>query len=477
MRSSLSKHTTAWALGFTALLAILPLIAMGCNGIVPTASTVASSAASASVPISLTDAPADPVLALKLTINSIVLTDSSGKTASLLNSPAAFEAVHLDAVQEPFFTPPIPEDTYTSVTISYGSAVVSYIDPTTGAVDVATVTPTTSSYTDTFATPITISNTGTSLLFDLLVANSVEISGSAVTVTPEFNVSEVQIPPTPTNGVNGLMCGYMGMVTAIGSNNFTITDGNGNTQAIYVNSSTVYQGISGFSALTVNTLVQVNTATQTDGTLLAVLVQVNQPGSAPAQQLMGPVTSITGSPATSFDVLVRQQLGPGVTNATPVQSIDVTVSGSTNFQLPPNFATLAAGLPFTPSFTASTMFAGQNVGVITTSAGVSSDAATATAVQLHPQTVSGTIDSISTSGSFNVYTLTISSSSWLAKLSGKTTVVVYTNSQIQAINTTAPAVGNTMRFNGFLFMGSGSLNLLAGVQAGPPGTPIGPPPQ
>lgn len=478
MQAPLLKRVTPWAAASAGLVAVVALAVAGCNGLVSSGGSTIVSSATHAVPISVTDAPADPVLALKLTINSIVLTDASGKTASLLNSPAAFEAVHLDAVQEPFFTPPVPEDTYTSVTISYGNAVVSYIDPATGAVDVATVTPTTSSYTDTFTTPITISKPGSSLLIDLLVANSVDITASGVTVTPVFNVIEVQIPPAPTNGVNGLMCGYKGMVTAIGTNSFTITDGNGNSQVIYVNSSTVYQGISGFAALTVNTLVEVDTATQTDGTLLAVRVQVDQPGTAPAQELIGPVTAIAGSPAASFNMLVRQQLGPGVSNATPVESVAITINGSTTFQLPPRFTAMNSGLPFTPSFSATTLFAGQHVAVIATSAGVSNNAATAAAVQLQPQTVSGTIASIAASGSYNVYTLSISSTSWLAKLSGQTTVLVYTNgSQCQAINTTAPAVGGTMRFNGFLFMGSGSLNMVADVQAGPPGTPIGPPPQ
>jgi hypothetical protein len=474
MKASLHGITKGRVLALAGALFALGLLIAGCtSSLAPTASTVTSLRTTV-VPVSVTDAPADPVLALKLTINSIVLTDSSGKTASLLSSPAAFEAVHMDAVQEPFFTPPIPQDTYTSVTISYSNAVVSYIDPTTGHVDVATVTPTTSSYTDTFSSPVTVGSSPTSLLFDLLVANSVTISSSTVTVTPEFNVSVVPIPPAPTNGVNGLMCGYKGMVTAIGTNNFTITDGNGNTQIVYVNASTVYQGISGFSALQVNALVEVDTATQTDGTLLAQRVEVDDPGTAPKLQLVGPVTSVTGSPATSFNMLVRQQLGQGTTNATPLQTVDVTIDGSTTFQLPPRYNALATAPPFVPTFNASTIFAGQHVGVITTST-TEGTTATASAVLLQPQTVDGTIASIGNSGGYTVFTLTLSSTSWLAKLTGQTTVTVYTNGQCQPINTTAPAVGGQMRFNGFLFNVNGSLTLLADVQAGPPGAPIGPP--
>ena len=87
--------------------------------------------ATTSVPVSITDAPGDQVVAASLTLNSVVLTDQKNQTSSILSAPLTFEAAHLDAVQEPLFTPAIPQDTYTSVTITYSSAQVAYIDPTT----------------------------------------------------------------------------------------------------------------------------------------------------------------------------------------------------------------------------------------------------------------------------------------------------------------------------------------------------------
>ena len=86
----------------------------------------------------------------------------------------------------------------------------------------------------------------------------------------------------------------------------------------------------------------------------------------------------------------------------------------------------------------------------------------------------GTITAVNTVGSWTVYTVTLPSTHWLAVLTGQTTVLVYTNSAVQAINTTSPAIGNTLRFNGYLFDVSGTLRLLTCLQADPPGTPIGP---
>jgi hypothetical protein len=93
------------------------------------------------VPVSITDAPSDEVIATSLTLNSIVLTDTTGATASILTSPLTFEAVHVDAVQEPLFTPAIPEDTHASATLTYSNAQVAYIDPSTKQVVLTTATP------------------------------------------------------------------------------------------------------------------------------------------------------------------------------------------------------------------------------------------------------------------------------------------------------------------------------------------------
>jgi len=103
---------------------------------------------------------------------------------------------------------------------------------------------------------------------------------------------------------------------------------------------------------------------------------------------------------------------------------------------------------------------------------VSDNAATATSVTLAPQTVNGTIASITTGSGGDIYTLTLNSTGWLAKLTGLTTVTVYTNSNLKQISSTTPAVGSTIRFHGFLFESNGSLVLLADVQAPPPGQPM-----
>jgi hypothetical protein len=516
MQSLLPKISKKGVLALAASLLTLGVVIAGCsntssssqNNTIPNTNTSAS-------PTTITDAPDDQVLATSLTLNSIILTDSAGKvTTNLLAAgPITFEASHLDAVQEPLFSPAIPEDTgnyYVSVTLTYSNAQVAYINTaTTPASIVLDSTPTlaNTSQTITFASPgITISNATTSLLIDYLVAQSVAISGCTasgctVTVTPDFDVTVVHIPNVPTNGTNGLQT-HRGVVTAISAStdSFTLTNPSGTALTIYVNANTVFQdfsltttttctGVACLStALEVNALVEVDTITQNStntnslpaGSLLAKRVEVDDNGTTPKEMLLGPVTSVTGTPATSFNMVVRQLVANPSTSETSIslETVDVTVNGSTNFLLPPRYAIFATALPFTPSFTASTIFAGQHVGVVTSSiaTSLSGTVATATSVLLEPQTISGTITAITHSGAYTIYTITLPSDHWLAKLTGQTTVKVYTNDLVvMPLNTVTPSATSgtvVMRFNGYLFNNAGTLSLLACLQADPPGTPI-----
>src|SRR5579871_6468756 len=131
---------SGWKIALTATASVITLTAIGCSSFSTNPLSTVANTAKTSVPISITDAPGDEVLAASLTLNTVVLTDSTGATASLLTSPLTFEAAHLDAVQEPLFTPAVPEDTYVSATLTYSNAQVAYIDPTTKQLAITTAT-------------------------------------------------------------------------------------------------------------------------------------------------------------------------------------------------------------------------------------------------------------------------------------------------------------------------------------------------
>jgi hypothetical protein len=81
------------------------------------------------VQVKIADAPSDRVIALELKVNSIVLTNSSGGTVSILASPTEIELSHLAATMEPLSLNDISQGNYTSATIAVSSPQVTFIDP------------------------------------------------------------------------------------------------------------------------------------------------------------------------------------------------------------------------------------------------------------------------------------------------------------------------------------------------------------
>jgi len=152
---------------------------------------------------------------------------------------------------------------------------------------------------------------------------------------------------------------------------------------------------------------------------------------------------------------------------------------NSTFRVSGQFSNLET-LPFTPSFSAANMVAGQNVYI-------SSPAffhytpppyqATATTVTLMPQTVNGSVFGISTSGDFIVYAVALASYDLFPQLAaqpGQTTVVnnpsvieVYADTNTAMLTSSAPALGDTLRFYGLVFNDHGTLRMdCAQISAG-----------
>jgi hypothetical protein len=438
----------------------------------------------------ITDAPSDQLVAFSLTIDSINLVDSKGNTASVLATPTTIEICHLNGIQAPLVTANIAQGTYTSAVITFSSPEITYINSAGAAI---TVSPTlaTTSFTFTFPTPFTVSNSNTSLLFDLIASQSVNIVGTTVTVTPTFKVMPVPAATAvPPPGQNGTGMQQMATVVSVSGTSLVLEPGSGPNFTVTTNSSTVLQGFTALSSLTAGELVQVDFIVQAPActsqtvpptlcppTLLATRIQLAPPAAVgpPINLLTGTVTSV--SPG-SFKMVLMQGVGPAVpVSATAVSVITVTTNSSTVWAIAPQFVALT-GLPFTPSFSPTNLVAGQTVAVIASTVSTAPPpSATAASVTLIPQTLGGTVTAISTVGGWTRYTLSLPSGSAFATLSGASTVTVYTSAATApppptAVAGTPPiAVNSVVRFNGLVFAtGGGAFAMVAGCSPdGPPG--------
>ena len=407
----------------------------------------------------MTDAPSSQLLSFELTINSITLTDTAGKTVSVLTNPERIEATHLNGVSEPLLTLALAQDTYTAAVIGYSNPEATYLNPNGTNTVVEYSNTNSGTVTVNLTTPITIDNTTTSLSVDLLLAQSVTISGGTITINPAFNVTSVPVASQPTNDHNGKEDGVKGTIAALNmsANSLTVQSADGASLAVAVNASTQYDGVSGLSALGVGMLAELDVATQSDGSLLATRIEIED--ASTHDELEGSVVKVSGSPATSFQMVLRQQLGADLSTSNLGTVYSITVNSGTVFKTSNRFGEDQT-FPFSAAFNASTIFAGQNVTVVTPT--VAGATAAAAIVMLQQQTVAGTVSAISSIGGYTVYTVTLAPTDILTSFTGATSVMVFTNGNTQMVNSAALAVGSSARFHGLLFNPGGVLTMISG---------------
>ena len=437
------------------------------------------------VAVVLTSAANDQLSELDLEFQGITLTSQSGKTVSLFSAQQPSEFIHLNGAIDPLITATIPQDVYTaaSVNLNFGELVCIANGMSEGAGLVFAYynsNLSASSVSVTLPSPIAVTGTGMVLTLNMLVSSSATAPNcldafTGFSLTPTFSLAPLTLSSAPTNTANGKFLGLEGEVTSLNSSNnqvsLSVPEGPYGTRTVSVaaGSTTVFQGISGFSALASGMFVNMDGALQPDGSIAATRIAVEDPSAL--NMLTGPLLNVDS------DVLVlmlygRQEQGPlapgpsGSGNYFDTPYIDFS---NAVFQISGQLTNVQS-LPFVASFTASNMVAGQNVdlasGAISVMGGVYTPGNT---VALIPQTVDATVTGSSTSGSFTDYTVSLAPYDLfptLAVQQGQTTLLtnpsqmeVYVDSNTQQLNAQALAVGSTLRFYGLVFNDNGTLRM------------------
>jgi hypothetical protein len=445
------------------------------------------------VTVLLTSTANDQLSQFGLTFNSMALTNEEGATVSLSDTPQVAEFIHLNGTTEPLLTVNIPQGTYTSAIVSIG-----YSQFTCLAVDSSShnfavynfANPVATSVSVTLPSPITITGASMALSLDLLVSKSASWTTCGpyngiqpFSITPTFNLASAAISNPPANSVNGKATNLQGMVTSVdpGGDGFSVTAAEGPTGGTGLNAparswhatlsgSTIYQGITGSALLVPGLPMDMDVAIQQDGSLLATRVAVYDTNTTNLSIRSGPLlnTSELWSGQTTptlaafgFESLGHLELGGGG----PYFSFDNAVF-QTSGQL-----TNIPSLPFVARFTASNMIAGQNVYITTHAASAQSQYGyiPAASITLLPQTINGTIVAVSSEGGFTIYTVSLASydlfpalaaqPGQIASLADPNSIIVYTDSSTQSLNTTPITVGSILRFNGMVFNDKGTLKM------------------
>jgi hypothetical protein len=411
------------------------------------------------------------------TFDNITLTDQSGKTVNLLAAtPNFIEFIHLNGVAEPLATLSVPQGVYTSAAAMVPYATFTCISQLPGELQTSEFGPTGTPFaTLTLPSPITITGTAMGLLLDLQVSKSITYSncdeqGATSSIAPAFNLSPVILASQPTNLENGKVGGIDGLVASVSDsgNGFALVTSDGITSPLIANNSTVYQGISGFSSLLAGMAVDVDVAIQSDGSLLATRVGVDDSDTTNLTVMSGPSISL---PVSQPWVEGFGRIGQGLLFGH--QNVGVFNFGYNNatFQISAQFTNVAA-LPFPAAFNLANVFDGQNMYVSSHTPTFPSDYLPATTITLMPQTVNGAISSIGSDTGFATYTVSLAPYDLIPNLAvqpGQATVltnpssvVVYVDGNTQMLNTQPLAVGSVVRFNGLLFNDNGTARMDCG---------------
>jgi hypothetical protein len=423
----------------------------------------------------------DQLQLMQVGFTNLTLTSQSGKIVNLLSTQVAQSAefIHINGGAEPLFTVSVPQDIYTAASttnLSYQFACATFFPPDTLDTNTFGDPFGGANATINFPSPITVTGHSMALSLELLVSQSATFSTCynpdgqyTYGFAPIFNLTALALSPQPTNPENGKLSGVHGEIATLdeGSSNFTISlpvEEGPEPLSIAANSATIYQGINDFSALAVGTFIDMDAATQSDGSLLATRIAVEDLGAT--NVMTGPLIYVVPS-TTDINMVPREEIGASFLNQDLFGGYPFNY-GSAVFQISGQQSNLQT-LPFTPSFTASNMVAGQNVYISAPTLPAEGPFVDARTITLIPQTIDGTITATSNSGNFAIYTVTLApydlfpalavQPEQINVLTNPSQVEVYTDSDTQMLNTMALTVGNTLRFNGLVFNDNGTLRM------------------
>ena len=383
------------------------------------------------------------------------------------------EFIHLNGAAEPLITAMIPEDVYTAATVTVGSASFTCIalQPSGGLIisEFEYGQTPTSDVTVTLPAPIFVSGGTAGLALDMLVSPSASWTScnagasSPYAITPTFTLSAFGSSSPAAASQNAAVAGLDGQVTALDgdSGGFQITLPASTSLHVTLGSATVWQGISSLTELHQGMFVDLDGALQSDGSVAASRVAVADPSAVDVQR--GPLL-LVASAVPILDMYPRYAQGKDLR----VNYEQFSFNGS-RFQVSGQLSNLES-LPFTPTFGADNMVPGQTVYVSTPAfADTGSYNAVANTITLVPQTVNGTVTGVGLSGDFSVYTVSLATYDLLSLLAtqpGQATLLtspgvieVYADTNTVMLTSSAPAPGDTLRFDGLVFNDHGTLRM------------------
>jgi hypothetical protein len=435
------------------------------------------------VPMSLTirDTPPTGVAVLffeaLITGGSLQPSDMSKAAVPVLTTPVEVEFGHLQTDTAFLSLTNIPPDTYKSLTLTFGNAVLTIVNHSGAAIGtcannaVCQITPNFNPSTATLSSPFPITVEADStfgIKLDFNVNSSLQ---SDLSVNPMVSVVKVtQRRREDDQGDMEEADDVDGQVTAIGTNMFTLmNERSGQSFTINVDSNTAFEDFDragctaspqNFSCVMMGEIVEVDLSESGMGTMLAKRVKLEE--QANQEALKATITALDST--TQFQAVVFNE-EPTLTGVSEGGTVAVTILATTTFEASSEEMGEDGGFTQTGLMFASAadLLVGQDVQIhpqmVTSAGGVTT--ITADRIRLRPSQITGQVGTINSDGTF---TLTPLSSLFTGAMPSVTSIKVIPVFEMEFEDVSGLnglATGNTVSVKGLLFNTSGSPTLLA----------------
>ncbi len=466
--------------------AFVALALVSCAFLVACGGSMNSSPTVNGVPMSITigDTPPNGVAILffeaLITGASLQPSDTSKSAVPVVTTPVEVEFGHLQTDTAFLNLANVPPDTYKNLNLTFGNAVLTIVNHSGAAIGscanntVCQVTPKfspSSAMVSSAPFPITVDADSTfGIKLDFNVNSSVQ---SDLSINPTVTVANVthkhhrddQDEMEEVDDVDG-------QVTAIGMNQFTLTDErSGQSFTVNVDSNTEFDDFDragctanpqDFSCVKMGQIVEVDLSENGMGTMLAKRVKLEE--EANEEALKGTITSVDSS--TQFHMVVFSE-EPRLSGVSEGALVVVTILPNASFEVSSeemgeHDGFTQSGLSFA---SAADLLEGQDVQIrpqMVTSAGAITTITT-DRIRLRPSQITGQVGTINGDGTF---TLTGLSPLFTGATPPVTSITVEIVSEMRWEDVSGLdglAVGNTVSVEGLLFNTSGSPTLLGKV--------------
>jgi Domain of unknown function (DUF4382)/Domain of unknown function (DUF5666) len=282
-----------------------------------------------------TDAPVAGVVSFSAQIQSIDAIDASGTSVPLLSGTPTVDFARYNGLQTLLDMNDVPADTYTQITVTFGSATIGYLQTGSGTEPTIQTEPAifdSSSVTATLANPLVVAQTGpVGIHLDFRLDKSIEVDGSGqITghVNPTLDIRAVG-PSDPGAYIDEFTAGIVSVSTT--GQSFVIQGPHGRNFTVNVNGQTEWDNGDTLADLTTTSIVQISgTLDHADSTIdadeVAILTQNGFYASGQITYVQPP-----SGVATNFDLYVRATLPASGDSVTDGQITQVALTGSEKY--------------------------------------------------------------------------------------------------------------------------------------------------